>query len=85
MATKPKQTRSTRRYRILHQYNDKLTIYSGCEPLTPDDIAEVVVFNAARRENVVIADTLIFPNHQVRISLLISYDALSPMAATFAD
>ena len=38
---------------------------SGCEPLTPDDIAEVVVFNASRRENVVIADTLIFPSHQV--------------------
>lgn len=39
--------------------------YSGCEPLTPDDIAEVVVFAAGRRENVVIADTLIFPSHQV--------------------
>ena len=37
----------------------------GCEPLTPDDIAEVVVFNAGRRENVVVADTLIFPSHQV--------------------
>lgn len=39
--------------------------YSGCEPLTPEDIAEIVVFNAGRRENVVVADTLIFPNHQV--------------------
>lgn len=39
--------------------------YSGCEPLTPEDIAEVVVFTAGRRENVVVADTLIFPNHQV--------------------
>lgn len=38
---------------------------SGCEPLTPDDIAEVVVFAAGRRENVVLADALIFPNHQV--------------------
>lgn len=37
----------------------------GVEPLTGDDIAEVVVFAAGRRENVVIADTLIFPNHQV--------------------
>jgi NADP-dependent 3-hydroxy acid dehydrogenase YdfG len=36
----------------------------GCEPLTPEDIAEVIVFTAGRRENVVIADTLIFPNHQ---------------------
>ena len=33
--------------------------------MTPDDIAEVVVFTAGRRENVVIADTLIFPSHQV--------------------
>lgn len=40
-------------------------VYEGVEPLTGDDIAEVVVFAAARRENVVIADTLIFPNHQV--------------------
>lgn len=40
-------------------------VYKGCEPLTPEDIAEVVVFAAGRRENVVIADTLIFPSHQV--------------------
>lgn len=38
----------------------------GCEPLTPDDIAEIVVFAAGRRENVVLADTLVFPSHQVR-------------------
>jgi 3-hydroxy acid dehydrogenase/malonic semialdehyde reductase len=38
----------------------------GCDPLTPDDIAEVIVFAVGRRENVVIADTLVFPNHQVR-------------------
>jgi hypothetical protein len=49
---------------------------SGCEPLTPDDIAEVIVFAAGRRENVVIADTLIYPSHQVRIldrQLMINY------------
>jgi short-subunit dehydrogenase len=40
-------------------------VYEGVEPLTGDDIAEVVVFAAGRRENVVIADTLVFPNHQV--------------------
>jgi hypothetical protein len=33
--------------------------------LTPDDIAEIIVFAAGRRENVVIADTLVFPSHQV--------------------
>jgi hypothetical protein len=42
---------------------------SGCDPLTPDDIAEVVVFVAGRRQNVVVADTLIFPSHQVGIHL----------------
>ncbi|PNY24909.1 oxidoreductase [Tolypocladium capitatum] len=39
-------------------------VYAGCEPLTPDDIAEVVVFTATRRENLVIADTMVYPNHQ---------------------
>ncbi|OAX80448.1 hypothetical protein ACJ72_05220 [Emergomyces africanus] len=39
-------------------------VYAGCEPLTGDDIAEVIVFAAGRRENVIIADTLIFPQHQ---------------------
>jgi 3-hydroxy acid dehydrogenase/malonic semialdehyde reductase len=42
-------------------------VYEGVEPLTPEDIAEVVVFAVARRENVVLADTLIFPNHQVGV------------------
>ena len=42
-----------------------LTASRGVEPLTGDDIAEVVVFAAGRRENVVIADTLVFPSHQV--------------------
>jgi 3-hydroxy acid dehydrogenase/malonic semialdehyde reductase len=32
--------------------------------LTPEDIAEVIVFVAGRRENVVVADTMIFPSHQ---------------------
>ncbi|KAF2798083.1 NAD(P)-binding protein [Melanomma pulvis-pyrius CBS 109.77] len=39
-------------------------VYAGCEPLTPDDVAEVIVFAAGRRENVVVADTLLFPSHQ---------------------
>jgi hypothetical protein len=42
-------------------------VYEGVEPLTPEDIAEVVVFAAGRRENVVLADSLIFPNHQVSL------------------
>jgi hypothetical protein len=44
-------------------------VYEGVEPLTPEDIAEVVVFAAGRRENVVLADSLIFPNHQVCTSV----------------
>ncbi|KAI1852463.1 hypothetical protein JX266_002641 [Neoarthrinium moseri] len=39
-------------------------VYAGVEPLTPEDIAEVVVFTAGRRENVVIADTLIYHKNQ---------------------
>lgn len=42
-------------------------VYEGVEPLTGQDIAEVVVFAAGRRENVVLADTLVFPNHQVSV------------------
>ncbi|KAI0596869.1 NADP-dependent L-serine/L-allo-threonine dehydrogenase ydfG [Biscogniauxia sp. FL1348] len=45
-------------------------VYAGVDPLTPDDIAEVVVFAAGRRENVVIADTLVFPNHQASATIL---------------
>lgn len=39
-------------------------VYEGCEPLTADDIAEIVVFGVSRRENTVIAETLVFPSHQ---------------------
>jgi 3-hydroxy acid dehydrogenase/malonic semialdehyde reductase len=38
--------------------------------LTPDDIAEVIVFTAGRRENVVVADTLLFPNHQAAATIM---------------
>lgn len=40
--------------------------HSGCDPLTPEDVAEVIVFTAGRRENVVVADVLLYPSHQVR-------------------
>ncbi|KJK68223.1 short chain dehydrogenase [Aspergillus parasiticus SU-1] len=45
-------------------------VYRGVEPLTGDDIAEIVVFAAGRRENVVIADTLVFPNHQAAAGIM---------------
>lgn len=57
-------------------------VYEGVEPLTPEDVAEVVVFAAGRRENVVVADTLLFPNHQVcRAHLLCS--SLLPHQSSF--
>ncbi|KOS20689.1 putative oxidoreductase [Escovopsis weberi] len=45
-------------------------VYAGCEPLTPEDVAELIVFNATRRENVVVAGSLIFPNHQASATVL---------------
>ena len=59
-------------FSVVRFYGDKSkadAVYAGCEPLTPDDIAEIVVFTAGRRENVVVADTLVFPNHQVSCSI----------------
>ncbi|KAJ5539019.1 hypothetical protein N7513_007351 [Penicillium frequentans] len=54
-------------FSVVRFYGDKSkadAVYKGVEPLTGDDIAEVVVFAAGRRENVVIADTLVYPSHQ---------------------
>ncbi|KUI68289.1 hypothetical protein VM1G_04145 [Cytospora mali] len=54
-------------FSVVRFYGDKAkadAVYAGVDPLTPDDIAEVIVFSATRRENVVIADTLVFPQHQ---------------------
>jgi len=60
-------------FSVVRFYGDKSkadAVYAGCEPLTPDDIAESIVFAAGRRENVVIADTLIFPNHQAAATIM---------------
>ncbi|KAK7926963.1 hypothetical protein PG985_003961 [Apiospora marii] len=60
-------------FSVVRFYGDKAkadAVYAGCEPLTPDDIAEVVVFVAGRRENVVVADTLIFPSHQAAATVM---------------
>ena len=54
-------------FSVVRFYGDKdaaKKVYEGVDPLTGEDIAEVVVFAATRRENVVIADTLVFPSHQ---------------------
>lgn len=55
-------------FSVVRFYGDKSkadAVYKGCDPLTGDDIAEVIVFACGRPENVVLADSLIFPNHQV--------------------
>jgi short chain dehydrogenase len=55
-------------FSMVRFYGDKSkadAVYANCEPLTPDDIAEAVVFTAGRRENVVIADMMLYPSHQV--------------------
>ncbi|KAG7665212.1 uncharacterized protein J8A68_001268 [[Candida] subhashii] len=39
-------------------------IYQGTEPLAAQDIAEVITFGLTRRENTVIAETVVFPSHQ---------------------
>ncbi|KAI6782716.1 3-hydroxy acid dehydrogenase / malonic semialdehyde reductase [Emericellopsis cladophorae] len=60
-------------FSVVRFYGDKSkadAVYAGCEPLTPDDIAEIIVFAASRRENVVLADSLIFPNHQAAATIM---------------
>ena len=44
--------------------------YAGQESLTAEDVAEVVVFAATRRENVVLADCVVFPSHQAAAAVL---------------
>ncbi|KAF2473656.1 NADP-dependent L-serine/L-allo-threonine dehydrogenase [Lindgomyces ingoldianus] len=60
-------------FSVVRFYGDKekaRKVYEGVQPLTPEDIAEVVVFAAGRRENVVLADTLVFPNHQAAATVM---------------
>jgi len=60
-------------FSVVRFYGDKKkanAVYAGCEPLAPADIAEVIVFAAGRRENAVIADTLILPNHQASATIM---------------
>jgi len=60
-------------FSVVRFYGDKSkadAVYKGVNPLTPEDIAETVVFAAGRPENVVIADMLIFPNHQAAATVM---------------
>jgi len=45
-------------------------VYAGVDPLTAEDIAEVVVFVAGRKENVVVADTMVLPSHQASTGVM---------------
>ncbi|EPE08937.1 nadp-dependent l-serine l-allo-threonine dehydrogenase ydfg [Ophiostoma piceae UAMH 11346] len=54
-------------FAVVRHYGDQAkadAIYANVDPLEPEDIAEVIVFAASRRENVVLADALIYPSHQ---------------------
>lgn len=44
------------------------SVYTGTQPLVAEDIAEVITFALTRRENTVIAETLVFPSHQASAS-----------------
>lgn len=60
-------------FSVVRFYGDKAkadAVYKGVTPLTPEDIAETVVFAAGRPENVVIADLLVFPNHQAAATVM---------------
>ena len=52
-------------------------VYKGVTPLTGEDIAETIVFAAGRPENVVIADMLVFPNHQVSLKCILLGELVS--------
>lgn len=43
-------------------------VYEGTSPLDAEDIAEVIVFGLTRKQNTVIAETLVFPSHQASAS-----------------
>ncbi|KAI1370069.1 hypothetical protein F4677DRAFT_439441 [Hypoxylon crocopeplum] len=60
-------------FSVVRYYGDKnkaAAVYAGVQPLTAEDIAEIVVFAASRRENVVVADTLVYPSHQAGATAL---------------
>lgn len=45
-------------------------VYAGTEPLVAEDIAEVITFALTRKQNTVIAETLVFPTNQASSSHL---------------
>ncbi|KAF2483194.1 hypothetical protein BDY17DRAFT_296989 [Neohortaea acidophila] len=60
-------------FSLVRFYGDKEkadNVYKGVTPLTGEDIAEMIVFAAGRPENVVVADMLVFPNHQASAQVM---------------
>lgn len=54
-------------FSVVRFHGDKAAadkVYEGTTPLAPEDIAEVIVFGVSRRQNTVLAETLVFPSHQ---------------------
>ncbi|KAF3988045.1 hypothetical protein FT663_03719 [Candidozyma haemuli var. vulneris] len=58
-------------FSVVRFHGDKAAadkVYEGTTPLTPEDIAEVIVFGVSRRQNTVVAESLVFPSHQAGAS-----------------
>lgn len=54
-------------FSVVRFHGDKAAadkVYEGTTPLTAEDIAEVIVFGVSRKQNTVLAETLVFPSHQ---------------------
>ncbi|CAK7242271.1 MAG: hypothetical protein STHCBS139747_003758 [Sporothrix thermara] len=54
-------------FSVVRNYGDKAkadAVYANVEPLTPDDIADLIVYAASRRENVVVSNAMVYPSHQ---------------------
>ncbi|MEO8665971.1 MAG: SDR family NAD(P)-dependent oxidoreductase [Ignavibacteria bacterium] len=43
------------------------TTYKGIKPLTPNDIAEAIIFTATRNDNFVVAEMVLFPKAQASV------------------
>lgn len=46
------------------------TIYQGIEALTPEDIAETILFAASRPPHVNVADIIVYPTNQASTTLV---------------
>ncbi|KAI9332845.1 hypothetical protein BDR26DRAFT_898777 [Obelidium mucronatum] len=59
-------------FSVVRFYGDKAkadAVYKGIEPLTGDDVAELVVFIASRKPHVNVANVLLLPTNQAAVHL----------------